>query len=130
MASSLLGSSFANNLQTVEKKEETYLRSLVDENPLDLQAWINLVKHIESYVRPTQKEASLNQSIYREVLKEFPLCYGYWRKLADIYAVQGEEASVHATYEAAFEVLPVSVELWTAYCSWTAATRSEAQARE
>ena len=130
MSSELLDTSFANNFETVEKREELYLRSKVTENPLDFQSWLDLAKHIESYVIAIQKDATLNIEIYQRILEEYPLCYGFWRKLADIYAVQGDEAQVVRTYEKSFEYLPVCVELWTAYCGWASTKKSEEQARE
>lgn len=47
----VLASSFANTFETVEKQEENRLRSIIKDNVFDFDAWMDLVKHIESYVR-------------------------------------------------------------------------------
>ena len=125
----VLGLDFANNFETVEKQEESRLRSIIKENIFDFDAWQDLVKHIEGYVSFIQKTKDLNISIYKEILEEYPLCYGYWRKLADIYSVQGLDDQVILTYEQALLYLPVCVEIWAAYCSWKASKRSEEEAR-
>jgi hypothetical protein len=41
----------ASSLETVEKQEEERLRSLVRHNPNDFDTWLELIKHIETYVR-------------------------------------------------------------------------------
>lgn len=46
----VLASNFANSFETVEKQEENRLRSIIKDNVLDFDAWMDLVKHIESYV--------------------------------------------------------------------------------
>ena len=125
----VLASEFATTFETVEKQEETRLRSILQDNIWDFDSWMDLVKHIESYVSPKQKSKDLNIQIYREILQEYPLCFGYWRKLADIYAVQGQEDSVIQVYEEALTYLPVCIEVWAAYCSWKSSKRSEDEAR-
>ena len=62
-------------------------------------------------------------------MQEYPLCYGYWRKLADIYAVQGLDEQVIQAYEDSLKYLPVCVEIWAAYCGWKAAKKGEEEAR-
>lgn len=111
MAANILDHEFASTFETVEKQEEQRLRSIITENPLDFDTWLDLVKHIEKYVIARQKIPELNTQIYREILKEYPLCYGFWRKLADIYSVRGEEEQVISLYEESFSYLPVCVEL-------------------
>jgi pre-mRNA-processing factor 39 len=125
----VLASDFANTFETVEKQEETRLRSILSDNRWDFDTWMDLVKHIESYVRYKQKSKELNIKVYREILSEYPLCFGYWRKLADIYSVQGQEDQVISTYEEALDYLPVCIEIWAAYCSWKANKRGEDEAR-
>jgi pre-mRNA-processing factor 39 len=125
----VLSSTFATSFETVEKQEESRLRSLISDNIFDFDSWLDLVKHIESYVKFTQKSKELNIKIYKEILFEYPLCYGYWRKLADIYAVQGLEDQTGSTYEEALQFLPVCVEIWAAYCGWKASKRPEEEAR-
>jgi pre-mRNA-processing factor 39 len=71
----------------------------------------------------------MSVKVYREILEEYPLCYGYWRKLADVFAVQGMEERVVETYEEALRYLPVCVEIWAAYCAWKASKRTEDEAR-
>lgn len=49
----VLGQTFANTFETVEKQEENRLKILIKENVFDFDAWQELVKHIEGYVRIT-----------------------------------------------------------------------------
>lgn len=125
----VLGTDFANNFETVEKQEENRLRQILKDNVFDFDTWLELAKHIESYVIIIQKTREMNEEIYKEILEEYPLCYGYWRKLADIYAVQGLEDKTIQTYEESLKYLPVCVELWAAYTSWKASKRPEDEAR-
>lgn len=120
----------ANSLETVEKQEEERLRALIKSNPNDFDSWLELIKHIETYVIPMQKSASSNICAYREFLVVYPQCYGFWRKIADIYSMQGREEEVIATYEEGLKYLPVCVELWVAYCNWMVSKKSEGEARE
>lgn len=48
----VLASEFATTFETVEKQEETRLRSILKDNIWDFDSWMDLVKHIESYVSP------------------------------------------------------------------------------
>mmetsp|Transcript_15650 Transcript_15650/g.28481 ORF Transcript_15650/g.28481 Transcript_15650/m.28481 type:complete len:554 (+) Transcript_15650:344-2005(+) len=115
----------ASSLETVEKQEEERLRSLIRQNPNDFDSWLELIKHIETY-----KSAAANIAAYREFLEAYPQCYGFWRKIADIYSMQGRDAEVILTYEEGLQYLPVCVELWVAYCNWMVSKKSEAEARE
>lgn len=45
-----LNEELMTNLETVEKQEENRLRDLINDNPLDFDSWLDLVKHIENYV--------------------------------------------------------------------------------
>ena len=126
----LLSEDFANNFETLEKQEEKKLRAEVEANPLHFDKWLELIKHIEGYVRLTQKSPDLNRSIYRDFLKEFPQCFGYWRKLADIYIASATPQEAEAVFEEAFDALPVSVEIWVRYCEWKFQTCSEADTRK
>jgi hypothetical protein len=47
----VLGHEFANTFETVEKQEENRIRGIIKENVFDFDAWQDLVKHIEGYVR-------------------------------------------------------------------------------
>lgn len=126
---SILSEDFANNFETLEKLEEQKLRTEVETNPLNFDKWLELIKHVEGYVHAMQKSPDLNRRIYREFLKEFPQCFGYWRKLADIY-IASEPQEAEAVFTEAFDALPVSVEIWVKYCEWKFQTTSEDEARQ
>ena len=125
MEPAILGTELIENLETAEKQEEHRLESIISDNPLDFDTWLDLVKHIESYVMFTQKIPEKNIQAYERILKEYPLCYGFWRKLADIHSVQRQEEKVISTYEKALEYLPVGPEIWVAYCSWACNNKTE-----
>ncbi|CAL1158405.1 unnamed protein product, partial [Cladocopium goreaui] len=48
-------------------------------NPRNFDAWIALMKLVESSGTDGEK-----CELYEHFLSEFPLCWGYWKRLADL----------------------------------------------
>ena len=112
-----------------EKQEEMRLRQIVQDNSFDFDSWLDLIRHIETYVPLSQNSVSENKEIYREFLRHYPQCYGFWRKLADVFAVENADEDVEQTYRQGLSFLPICVELWMPYCVWKAQKASEEDAR-
>lgn len=55
------------------------------------------------------------QKTYRSFLVEFPLCFGYWRKLADIDFKLGNVQDGLKVYEEAIVAIPNCIDLWNFY---------------
>lgn len=116
--SRLLGSEFANSFTTVEKLEEQRLRAHLQENPSDLDAWLDLVKQVEKFVSIMQKSSGMTKEVLQEVLKEFPQYAPGWRKLADCYNTESNAEMVQCTYEEALKTIPTNIDLWLAFITW------------
>lgn len=99
----------------VPATELTRLQARVASHPADFDAWCALV---------TQAEASKDNQIIRDslngLLAQFPLCYGYWQRLAKhenlVRPTPGPSADF-ATLERGVTAIPHSHELWTFYGS-------------
>ena len=61
--------------------EEQRLRSALQANPSDFESHTSLL----SIVEKAGDAAKLRQEL-NNFLKEYPLCYGFWKKLADAEA--------------------------------------------
>jgi pre-mRNA-processing factor 39 len=116
--SKLLGSDFANSFATVEKQEEQRLRAHLHDKPSDLEAWLDLIKQVEKFVRSMQKSSSMTKEVLQDVLKEFPQYAPGWRKLADCYHSEANSEMVQCTYEEALKIIPTNIDLWLAYLNW------------
>eukprot|EP00633_Aureoumbra_lagunensis_P003532 CAMPEP_0197285280 /NCGR_PEP_ID=MMETSP0890-20130614/493_1 /TAXON_ID=44058 ORGANISM="Aureoumbra lagunensis, Strain CCMP1510" /NCGR_SAMPLE_ID=MMETSP0890 /ASSEMBLY_ACC=CAM_ASM_000533 /LENGTH=602 /DNA_ID=CAMNT_0042752619 /DNA_START=14 /DNA_END=1822 /DNA_ORIENTATION=+ len=103
----------------------------------DFLSWTKLLSLVEA-------KALANENIDRVVptfegfLRRFPLCFGYWSKYADLQATvvryevptandETIAAAKTVLYERALEQVPLSVELWTAYCAHVALTEINSQ---
>jgi len=68
---------------------ERYWRQ-VTENPHDFSAWEYLIQ-----VQESQPDLAKIRTVLVDFLKHFPLCFGYWKKLADLeMALAGEQKSI------------------------------------
>ena len=95
--------------------EEQRLRSALQANPSDFESHTSLL----SIVEQAGDAAKLRQEL-NNFLKEYPLCYGFWKKLADAEAGSEGEDAARAAYERGVKAFPNGVELWTHYCSHVA----------
>jgi len=128
--------------QTNQSEEQKYWAAVRD-NPSDFNSWSSLLHTVDQKV-PHFSLASLSfaQSIlfpfplslwslqasiddirvaYGSFLSEFPLCYVYWKRYVDHEVASGSsQEKVVEIYERAVEAFPLSVDLWTYYCSYLA----------
>lgn len=107
-----------------EKAEDEKLWEKVQENPQEFDTWVKLIKQVEALDDLTKVRRSL-----LGLLKEYPLCFGYWKRLA------GHEKR-HKNLQEAEEILekgvaatPRSHQLWTYYCQEMRATKDQEETR-
>lgn len=89
------------------------LESRVATAPQDFDAWCALVAEAEKTNDLSRMRVALNG-----LLAQFPLCFGYWSRLAKHEAAGGSAealAASYATFERGLEAIPHSHELWTMY---------------
>jgi len=89
------------------------LQSRVAAAPQDFDAWVSLVAEAEK-----TRDADLIRTSTRGLLEEFPLCFGYWQRLAKFEASLGDDEASERCYrvcEEGLEAIPHSHELWTFY---------------
>ena len=93
------------------------LQRRVADAPQDFDAHVSLVAETEK-----QKQPAAIRSAIRSLLEQFPLCFGYWQRLAKMELTASDAASPAAAQSSAFAVLeeglravPHSHELWTFY---------------
>ena len=94
--------------------EEQRLRDTLQANPLDFDSHTALLALIEKGDQPAKLKDEVSQ-----FLRQYPLCYGFWKKLADSEA-KVSEAAARAVYEQSVKAFPNGVELWTHYCAHVA----------
>jgi pre-mRNA-processing factor 39 len=59
------------------------------------------------------------RSAYEEILAEWPLLYGYWKKYAEFEGYSNFEKAKQI-YERGVKSVTPSVDLWTHYCVYVA----------
>jgi hypothetical protein len=98
---------------TTPPTELTRLQTRVAEAPQDFDAWTSLVTQAEA-----TKDAQIIRTAIEGLLTQFPLCYGYWQRLAKhenaVKATPSASADF-ATLEHGVEAISHSHELWTFY---------------
>lgn len=65
-----------------------------------------------------QEVISRIEKAYDAFLAEFPLCYGYWKKYADLEGKLGFPEKIVEVYERAVKAVAYSVDIWMHYCSY------------
>lgn len=58
------------------------------------------------------------RKVYDGFLAEFPLCFGYWKKYADLEVRHGHADRALEVYERAVAAVPYSVDMWDKYCMY------------
>lgn len=58
------------------------------------------------------------RTVYDGFLAEFPLCYGYWKKYADLELKKSGPAACETVYERGVTAVAYSVELWVHYTTF------------
>ncbi|CAG8548250.1 7190_t:CDS:10 [Ambispora leptoticha] len=96
---------------------------IVKTNPDDFASWeylIRLAETAEGGLTPTSPPSNISnmRMVYDQFLAKFPLCFGYWKKYADLEFVLEGAASAEKIYERGVAAIANSVDLWTQYCAF------------
>ena len=75
--------------------------------------WAALVRDLHE--AELSRDAERMRSSYGRLLGEFPLCYGYWKRLADFEVSQGSVEQANQVFERAIVLGSYCVELWAFY---------------
>lgn len=67
------------------------------------------------------------REVYDEFLDSYPLCYGYWKKYADIQLKHGSVEDAKAVYERGVLAISNSIDLWLAYSNFLQANTASAE---
>ncbi|BFZ55682.1 hypothetical protein PYCC9005_002723 [Savitreella phatthalungensis] len=91
--------------------------------PDNMEEWENLVRVTEALEgglskQSTPQHIAIFRDVYDRFLGKFPLFFGYWRKYADLeFAIAGSDRA-ELVLERAVSSCPMSIDLWTQYCSF------------
>ncbi|CAE7943397.1 PRPF39, partial [Symbiodinium necroappetens] len=85
------------------------LCAAVRTNPRAFDEWLALIKQVETHGSVEERV-----SLYEAFLKEFPLCWGYWKRLAELVKKRGHSGL--QVYRRALAIAPACVDLWVQYC--------------
>ncbi|XP_067103516.1 pre-mRNA-processing factor 39 isoform X1 [Osmerus mordax] len=85
------------------------------DNPQDFSSWTDLLQYCEQESHMTASRRALVAFLAR-----YPLCYGYWKKYADLerragYTTKAEESLVFQVCVQGLQAIPLSVDLWIHY---------------
>ncbi|MCJ8734250.1 hypothetical protein PDJAM_G00233300 [Pangasius djambal] len=83
---------------------------LVNDNPQDFNSWTDLLQYCEQEGNLRASRQALNAFLTR-----YPLCYGYWKKFADLERRAGHNHKAEEVCVQGLTVIPLSVDLWIHY---------------
>ncbi|KAF5896030.1 pre-mRNA-processing factor 39-like isoform X2 [Clarias magur] len=83
---------------------------LVNENPQDFNSWTDLLQYCEQegHLRASRQALSA-------FLARYPLCYGYWKKFADLERRAGYNTKAEEVCVQGLTAITLSVDLWIHY---------------
>ncbi|XP_041845315.1 pre-mRNA-processing factor 39 [Melanotaenia boesemani] len=80
------------------------------DNPQDFTSWTDLLQYCEQESHITASRRALEAFLIR-----YPLCYGYWKKFADLERRSGYNDRAEEVCIQGLQVIPLSVDLWIHY---------------
>ncbi|XP_037636273.1 pre-mRNA-processing factor 39 [Sebastes umbrosus] len=80
------------------------------DNPQDFTSWTDLLQYCEQESHMTASRRALEAFLVR-----YPLCYGYWKKFADLERRAGYNNKAEEVCVQGLQVIPLSVDLWIHY---------------
>ncbi|KAM9356937.1 pre-mRNA-processing factor 39 [Symphorus nematophorus] len=80
------------------------------DNPQDFTSWTDLLQYCEQESHVTASRRALEAFLAR-----YPLCYGYWKKFADLERRAGYNNKAEEVCVQGLQVIPLSVDLWIHY---------------
>uniref|UniRef100_A0A4W5NHB0 Si:ch211-114c17.1 n=1 Tax=Hucho hucho TaxID=62062 RepID=A0A4W5NHB0_9TELE len=109
----------AYNMPLLENEEEEdgelpadfdRLWKLAHDNPQDFSSWTDLLQYSEQESHMTASRRALVAFLAR-----YPLCYGYWKKFADLERRAGYTNKAQEVCVQGLKAIPLSVDLWIHY---------------
>uniref|UniRef100_A0A6Q2XYU9 Pre-mRNA-processing factor 39 n=1 Tax=Esox lucius TaxID=8010 RepID=A0A6Q2XYU9_ESOLU len=118
LASEASEAATAYNMPLAENEEEDgelpadfdRLWKLAHDNPQDFSSWTDLLQYCEQESHMTASRRSLVAFLAR-----YPLCYGYWKKFADLERRAGYTNKAQEVCVQGLKAIPLSVDLWIHY---------------
>ncbi|XP_007246436.3 pre-mRNA-processing factor 39 isoform X1 [Astyanax mexicanus] len=86
------------------------LWKVVSDSPQDFSGWTDLLQYCEQEGHMTASRRALNAFLAR-----YPLCYGYWKKFADLERRAGHNSKAEEVCVRGLKAIPLSVDLWIHY---------------
>ncbi|XP_042274613.1 pre-mRNA-processing factor 39 isoform X1 [Thunnus maccoyii] len=80
------------------------------DNPQDFTSWTDLLQYCEQEGHITASRRALEAFLAR-----YPLCYGYWKKFADLERRAGYNNKAEEVCVQGLQAIPLSVDLWIHY---------------
>ncbi|XP_041653380.1 pre-mRNA-processing factor 39 isoform X2 [Cheilinus undulatus] len=80
------------------------------DNPQDFTSWTDLLQYCEQEGHITASRRALEAFLAR-----YPLCYGYWKKFADLERRAGYNDKAEEVCVQGLKVIPLSIDLWIHY---------------
>ncbi|XP_069027878.1 pre-mRNA-processing factor 39 isoform X3 [Embiotoca jacksoni] len=80
------------------------------DNPQDFTSWTDLLQYCEQESHITASRRALEAFLTR-----YPLCYGYWKKFADLERRAGYNDKAEEVCIQGLQAIPLSVDLWIHY---------------
>ncbi|KAI3351674.1 hypothetical protein L3Q82_020514, partial [Scortum barcoo] len=80
------------------------------DNPQDFTSWTDLLQYCEQESHITASRRALESFLVR-----YPLCYGYWKKFADLERRAGYNNKAEEVCVQGLQAIPLSVDLWIHY---------------
>ncbi|KAM9850353.1 pre-mRNA-processing factor 39 isoform 2-T2 [Aulostomus maculatus] len=87
-----------------------HLWTAAHDNPLDFTSWTDLLQYCEQESHITASRRALEAFLAR-----YPLCYGYWKKFADLERRAGYNTKAEEVCVRGLQSIPLSVDLWIHY---------------
>eukprot|EP01066_Platyproteum_vivax_P016141 Platyproteum_vivax@DN7031_c0_g1_i1.p1 len=97
---------------SLENTELEILKNDVKKQPTDFEKWMKLLKLTEQ-----GGDAAEIRHAYHQFLLEFPLCFGYWKRLAVLEKREEKIADAMNAFRQGVEAV-ACVDLWSDYCAF------------
>ncbi|XP_077588398.1 pre-mRNA-processing factor 39 [Stigmatopora nigra] len=86
------------------------LWNVAHDNPQDFTSWTDLLQYCEQ-----EGHMGASQRSLMAFLNRYPLCYGYWKKIADLERRAGNNNKAAELCVQGLQSIPLSVDLWIHY---------------
>jgi pre-mRNA-processing factor 39 len=93
------------------------LRQQLKTKPQDFACWTQLLAHVEKMA-----DASVIEECFDLFFETYPLCYGYWKKYADLQGKLVSVAAAKTVYERGVGAVALSVDMWLYYLQFAIAS--------